>query len=181
MYQSDRSLLLACRNGDSQAWLDLVSKYERLIFSIARKHSLSPEDAADVTQITFSYFIQSLDSLSDDSNLGAWLATVARRHSWRIAKRQRKKEGMELDENLAKIVFAGRSIEGSIEQWELTEWIHDALLQMDDRCRELLIALYLDPKEPSYEEIARELNIAVGSVGPIRARCLERLRRVLQP
>jgi DNA-directed RNA polymerase specialized sigma24 family protein len=57
--------------------------------------------------------------------------------------------------------------------------INHGLNQIGQRCRDLLLALYFDPREPAYEEIAEQMNIAVGSVGPTRGRCLERLREIL--
>ena len=80
----DMELLLRCRQGDAAAWNRLLDKYERLIYSIGLNHGLSVEDAADIVQLTFTYFLENVDSLRDDSNIGGWLATVARRHTWRV-------------------------------------------------------------------------------------------------
>ena len=66
-----------------------------------------------------------------------------------------------------------------LERWELTEWLEYGLSLVGKPCRDLLIALYLDPKQPSYAEVAARLGMAVGSVGPTRIRCLKRLRQVL--
>jgi DNA-directed RNA polymerase specialized sigma24 family protein len=66
-----------------------------------------------------------------------------------------------------------------IKHWELTAWLDYGLSLVGKPCRELLSALYLDPKQPSYAEVATSLDMAVGSVGPTRIRCLKRLRRVL--
>jgi len=66
-----------------------------------------------------------------------------------------------------------------MERWELTEWLDYGLSLVGKPCRDLLSALYLDPKQPSYAEVATRLGMAVGSVGPTRIRCLKRLRRVL--
>ena len=96
MAKSDRELIEACRRGDGQAWQMVLDQYERLVFSIPLNSGLSAEDAADVTQLTFTIFMESLDRLRDDSNLAAWLSTVAKRHSWRVI-RQRRRESPETD------------------------------------------------------------------------------------
>src|SRR3990172_10262395 len=75
----DRDLILACRSGDKIAWERLLDKYERLVYSIPLNYGLTSEDAADISQITFTILIQSLDRLRDDTRLAPWLATVARR------------------------------------------------------------------------------------------------------
>ncbi len=146
------------------------------MFSVPRKYGLSTDDAADVTQLTFTILVQSMDRLPEDSKLGGWLTTVARRHTWRLLERNRRQgigRHAVLDENIT-----GGGTE-PIESWELGEWLHQGLSMIGQSCRELLFALYLDPGQPSYAEVARRMGMAVGSVGPTRIRCLERLRRVL--
>jgi DNA-directed RNA polymerase specialized sigma24 family protein len=69
----DRDLILDCRSGDLGAWQSLLDRYERLVFSVPRRYGLSREDAADITQLTFTIFFQSMGTLSEDSTLGAWL------------------------------------------------------------------------------------------------------------
>ncbi|HID82163.1 MAG TPA: sigma-70 family RNA polymerase sigma factor [Thiotrichales bacterium] len=99
MYQSDDDLIQACRKGDSRAWKIVVDKYKRLVFSIPLNYGLSQEDAADITQITFTILFKSLDQLYSNARLAPWLATVARRHSWRLLERYRR-ESVHSDEDL---------------------------------------------------------------------------------
>jgi RNA polymerase sigma factor (sigma-70 family) len=174
----DRDLIVECRNGDLGAWQRLLERYERLVYSVPRRYGLSREDAADITQLTFTILFQSMDSLSEDSTLGAWLTTVARRHSWRRLDRKRREAGWygSSSERLSMLADIGTE---DIEHWELTEWLDYGLSLVGKPCRDLLSALYLDPKQPSYAEVAARLGMAVGSVGPTRIRCLKRLRRVL--
>jgi RNA polymerase sigma factor (sigma-70 family) len=158
------------------AWRRLLEKYERLVFSVPRKYGLSTDDAADVTQFTFTILVQSIDKLPEDSKLGGWLTTVARRHTWRLLERNRRQgigKHAVLDENTT-----GGDTE-TMENWELGEWLNHGLEMIGRSCKELLFALYLDPGQPSYAEVAARLGMAIGSVGPTRMRCLERLRRVL--
>jgi len=174
---SDQALLDACRAGDPQAWARLLDKYERLVYSIPLNYGLSQEDAADIVQMSFLYLLQSLDALHEDSNLGGWLATVARRHTWRLLKRNRQAPLTKLDSEITNELIPDRTDE--IERWEIVEWLNTGLVRISDRCRTVLIALYFEAEEPSYAEIARRLGIAEGSVGPTRARCLQRLKELL--
>lgn len=178
----DRDLILACRKGDSRAWRRLLNKYERLVYSIPLRYGLSRDDAADIAQLTFTILIQSLDDLSDDSRLGAWLSTVAKRHTWRHLERTRHESASEHleDMDLAKSAsLLGRSDPDSIEHWELSAWLEEGLARLGGACRKLLLALYFQPEKPSYAKIAGSLGVPVGSVGPTRARCLKRLRGIL--
>ena len=181
MDRTDRELLQACRRDDGRAWNELLEKYERLIFSIALSYGLSTADAADITQLTFSIFLESMDDLADDSNLKAWLATVARRHTWRLMRRRRRERvhgPTDLGDSL--YMIPDESGERKLERWELIDWLQQGLNRLDERCRNLLLALYFAPGRPTYAEVAEELDMAVGSVGPTRARCLERLRAALE-
>ena len=172
----DRALIRGCREGRVEAWRGLLDKYERLVFSIPRKYGLSTDDAADIAQLTFTILVQSIDGLPEDSKLGGWLTTVARRHTWRLLERNRRQgigKHAVLDENTT-----GAEAD-TLERWELGEWLGHGLSRIGGHCKDLLFALYLDPGQPSYAEVAARLGMAVGSVGPTRSRCLERLRRVL--
>lgn len=168
----DRGLLAACRRGETSAWAAVVDRYERLVFSIPLRYGLSREDAADVTQSTFTALMQGLDGLRDQDRLAAWLATVARRQTWRLLDRSRREFVVVLEGD-------GQQEVDPIEGWERAEWLYRGLETLDAPCRELLTALYLDPAQPSYAEAAARLHRPVGSIGPTRARCLSRLREVL--
>lgn len=157
----------------------MLDKYERLVFSIPLNYGLGRDDAADIAQITFSILLQSLDSLDDDSRLGAWLATVARRHTWRMMEKTRR-EGTGRERDVAEsATLLGRSGDDSVERWELIETLHQSLSLLTEQCRELLLALYFDPEQPSYAEVSERLGVPVGSIGPTRARCLKSLRQAL--
>jgi RNA polymerase sigma factor (sigma-70 family) len=147
---------------------------------------LSREDAADIAQLTFTILVQNLDTLHDDSRLGSWLATVARRHSWRLLERNRERNRDEIasehleNSSLAEsVALLGKRDTDSIEYWELTDWLDTALSKISERCRKLLLALYFQPERSSYTEVAARLDIPIGSIGPTRARCLQKLRRVI--
>ncbi|WP_166398131.1 RNA polymerase sigma factor [Rubrobacter marinus] len=178
-YGSDRDLIEACREGDAGAWSAVLDRYERLVFSIPLGYGLSRHDAADVSQITFTILLQSLDSLREDSRLGPWLATVARRHTWRLMQRGLR-EGPNRGEDLAdSAVLVGKGGTESVEHWETTEWLNQGLSLLNEPCRRLLTALYFDETQPSYAEVAERLNMPVGSIGPTRARCLKSLKQAL--
>ena len=121
---SDRDLIRRCQQGSAGAWQRLLNKYERLVYSIPLRYGLSRDDAADIAQNTFTILIESLDTLSEDSRLGAWLATVARRNTWRMLERNRREiasEHLEGADLAARAVLLGKSNADSIEHWELTE------------------------------------------------------------
>lgn len=177
--QTDYDLIRACHAGDARAWERLLDKYERLVFSVSLNYGLTTDDAADVTQITFTILLQNLDTLPAGIRLAPWLATVARRHTWRLLSRNRR-ESVHPEDDLAGNETLGGSVDDR-ERWELGEWLNYGLSTLDERCRQLLLALYFDAEQPSYAEVANLLNMPVGSIGPTRARCLEQMRQSLRP
>lgn len=168
----NRSLLDACRNGDASAWSRIVDRYERLVYAIALREGLSQHDAADVAQETFTALIKGVDTITDPERLPAWLITVARRRSWRRLGRQ----SLPLDDLDDDAVTADDVAADTARAL----WVYEAVQDLGEPCRSLVIALFFDPAEPSYAEIALRLGRPVGSVGPLRARCLDRLRAVLE-
>jgi RNA polymerase sigma factor (sigma-70 family) len=168
----DQRILDACRRGDADAWRELLDRYERLVFSVPLNYGLSRQDAADVCQVTFTILLQSLDTIRLEERLGSWLATVARRQTWRLMDRSRHEIATETPPE------PGTGDNPSDVLEELL-WLYEGLRKLDRRCRDLLVALYFDSSEPTYADVASRLGRPLGSIGPTRARCLERLRAVL--
>ena len=178
MAGSDWDLIQACRQGDDQAFIVGYNLLPRLVFSIPLNYGLNQNEAADITQLTFLMLMQGLDNLDEDSHLGGWLATVARRNTWHVIERRRRENvGNEaLSDN---IYLLDEASEREKERWELINWLHDGLSRLDEPCRALLLALYFDPQQPSYSDVAQRFGLAVGSIGPTRSRCLGRLKEIM--
>ncbi len=170
----DQTLLARCRRGEAAAWTALVRRYERLVFTVAVRNGLDRDDAADVTQTTFTVLLESIDDLVRSERLASWLMTVARRTAWR------HRRGAQRERERADLLDVPRSaLVDPIEDFERAEMLHGALGRLAPPCRDLLVALYLDPAEPTYAEVADRTGRAVGTIGPARARCLRRLRQVM--
>ena len=167
---TDQQLLQRCAGGDERAWEQLVGRYERLVFCVALKNGVSREDAADITQLTFMALLDSVEVLREDGSLPAWLMTVARRQAWRVRRRTHREQPWPADP-----VESGTTQ----EDYERIAVVHWALARLGTECRQLLYALFFDPDAPTYAVIADRLNCAVGSIGPQRARCLQRVRTLL--
>lgn len=181
----DADLMPRCRAGDPDAWRELVAAYERLVYSVPRSYGLGREDAEDVTQATFALLFSGLGSLRDDQSLVPWLGTVARRQTWRtIEYRRREREALapegRYDGQDPDPLLAVPDPVDAYEQWTQRAWLHQGLASLDPACRQLLHALYLDSADASYMGVAARLGKAVGTIGPARARCLQRLRSAME-
>lgn len=177
--RTDSQLIDLCRQGRQDAWQQILTRYERLVFSIPLNYGLTRADAADVSQHTFTTLVQQLDRLRPDSNLGGWLATVARHQALRLLRKQ-KREFLGREEDVAESHFLlSTPANNATDHWERVNWLNQGLDLLDERCRELLLLLYFSEEQPAYEMVAGQLGLRVGSIGPIRGRCLERLRAIL--
>lgn len=182
MEPSDAVLLAACRQGDEAAWVALVTRYQRLIYSIARKAGLDEELAADTLQRVFAALIEHLDDIEQPALVGAWLVRTARREAWRLKRIERGAPLAvgELLEEFEQIVDTEPLPDDVIQRLEEQHRVRAALAALDERCRTLLTQLYYQTEQLTYAEIAARSGVPVGSIGPSRARCLEKLRRLLE-
>ncbi|GGN90953.1 RNA polymerase sigma factor [Actinoplanes lobatus] len=167
--------------GDSRAWEALVRAYAGLVWSVARAHRLGSADAEDVAQTTWERFARSLDTLKEPEHAGAWLATTARRESLRVlTARNRVTPTGDLawtgmSPAAEDVVVAG---DEEVRRAELAGRVWRALDRLGDACQRLLRVLMAEPP-PSYVEAAAALDMPIGSLGPTRRRCLEKLRRLV--
>jgi RNA polymerase sigma factor (sigma-70 family) len=167
-------LLVAARAGDSDAWDELVERYARLVWAVARGFALSMADAADVSQTTWLRLVEHLDELREPEHVGGWLATTARRECLRILRRNGR-EVVGLDAGIE--IEAGEPRpEAVVLDTERDRILWLSLGEISQRCQVLLRALATVPP-PSYQDISAALGMPVGSIGPTRARCLDHLKR----
>ena len=174
MIRSDAELIHACLKGDEQAWQELVARYGRLVYSIPRRKGFGPEDSDDVFQTVFTIVYQQLPSLRRHESLAAWLISITQRQCIRLLK----SGGGESELN-SEAPHAANVDEDPVQLWERQQRVEQALQQLDPRCRELLNALFLDDRNDGYVAVAARLKIAVGSIGPTRARCFKKLEAIL--
>lgn len=174
VYATDAELVEACLNGDETAWQKLVERYGPLVFSIPRRLGLSAADAEDVFQNVFLIVYRRLTTLKNRASLCAWLIQITHHESLHYCKRL--PNTAELAEEIVDLTTL---IPEQTELWEQRLLVQEALRQLDPRSRELLQALFFEPGMPSYEEIAERLGVALGSIGPTRARCLKKLEIIL--
>lgn len=172
---SDHRLIEACLAGDTRAWEEFVDRYQRLLYSIPRRQGLSPTDAEDVLQITFGIALRKLETLRDETRLSAWLIRVAYRESWRLRQRRDRTESLGTHD-----VAAQEPSDADLLKWEQQHIIRQELAKLDGRCRRLIAALFFGAETPSYERVAQELGMPLGSIGPTRARCFQKLERLLK-
>lgn len=163
-------------NSDQTAWNDIVERYAPLVWSVCARYRLNDQDIEDVGQTVWLLLVEHLRALREPAALPGWLATTTHRECQRALTTARKTEGAgtKLDDALA--VVDGALIEQEILAAERNAALRLALRELPPRCQQLLAMLISDPPY-SYAEISAAMGIPMGSIGPQRSRCLERLRR----
>jgi RNA polymerase sigma factor (sigma-70 family) len=173
------SLVRRAAEGDRRAWAGLVDQYSRLIWSITVEYKLIESDAADVTQTTWLRLLQHIDRIQYPDRIGSWLAATARNECLRsLAAHKRVVLGHD-DDELNSVAARGPEVDERLLADERAQVVRDALSRLPRRWQRLLEMLMADPPVP-YAEISDELGLPIGSIGPTRGRCLDRLRVLLQ-
>jgi RNA polymerase sigma factor (sigma-70 family) len=170
-------LVARAGNGDKQAWDALVERYAPLIWSICRRHQLGTTDADDVSQSVWLRLVDQLDRIREPAALPGWLATTTRRECRRVVRTARVSRPVDyvLDvENLPDEL--ARPTDQDLLEAERHAALRQAFGALDPFSRQLVALLVQDPPIP-YADISARLGIPVGSIGPCRGRCLEKLRR----
>jgi RNA polymerase sigma factor (sigma-70 family) len=170
-------LVARARNRDKQAWDALVERYAPLIWSICRRHQLGAADAGDVSQSVWLRLVDQLDRIREPAALPGWLATTTRRECLQVIRTARgsRPVGYELDVESLSDKLA-ETTEQEVLEAERRAALRQAFSALDPFSQQLVALLIQDPPV-SYAEISAKLGIAVGSIGPYRGRCLEKLRR----
>jgi RNA polymerase sigma factor (sigma-70 family) len=165
------------RNGDKRAWDALVERYAPLIWSICRRYELRGADAEDVGQSVWLHLVDQLDRVRDPAALPGWLATTARRECVRVLRAAGGPHDAGPVPN-AEITSDGTAAIADEELLaaERHAALREALMGLSPCCQQLIALLLEDPPVP-YVEISARLGIPVGSIGPNRRRCLDKLRR----
>jgi RNA polymerase sigma factor (sigma-70 family) len=182
----DAELLARCIAGDATAWTALVQRYQRLVYAIVGRMGLDAHAAADVFQTVFSRLLQHLPRIADPSRLQAWIVTTAKRESLLQRKLMQRSVSISRDDDAdgddATWDWADESpiAEEALADLQQLHQLREAMSRLDERSRRVLQLLFReDGQALPYDEVARELGIPVGSVGPTRARCLDKLRRLV--
>lgn len=176
---SDERLVRGCLKGDSESWSALIDKYKNLIFSIPIKYGLSRDDSADIFQAVCLELLSQLPNLRDPRALPKWLMQVAAHKCFHYKHREQRLVSSDSDDTQIPESEIPPIAEQLIREAEQEQIVREALAKLAPRCRQLVHMLFFEEPVRLYRDIASELGLAVGSIGFIRQRCLDRLRRTL--
>ena len=177
---SDRRLVRACLDGDDRAWEALVERYQGLVYSLALRKGLAAEDAADLFQAVWVQAYLKLSSLRDLGSIRSWLISVTVNACYHSNRRRRQLALRETsDLTPADLTSHPPTQPVNLAEAEAQLEVQRAIASLPPRCQELIRLLFYTQPPVPYREVAERLGLAVGSIGFIRGRCLEKLQRLL--
>ena len=162
--------------GDAGGLDDLVAVMTPVLWHVVRAYRLSETAAEDVIQNTWLALVRRRSAILDPVAVGGWLTTTARREAWRAAGATAPTPVE--DDDLADRLPRQRSAEEAAVQHDQDDRLWAAVDGLPERCRRLLRVVAFENR-PDYRELATELGMPVGSIGPTRGRCLAKLRVAL--
>jgi RNA polymerase sigma factor (sigma-70 family) len=178
----DAALFGGLVSRDPGAWSRLIDRFGPLVKTVALRAGARGPDLDDVLQATWATLLKHAPAIEKPASLSSWIATTASREAWRQKQRRQQLEGA----GEARARALGRpDLESPEPEFDLIELeraqvLRDGLAELGERCRALLEALFLAREAPAYADLARQLGLPIGSLGPTRARCLAKLEALLR-
>lgn len=178
---SDVRLVRECLDGNEVAWSAIVGKYRRLIYSIPVKNGFSPDDASDIFQAVCLELLKEMPRLREPKALAGWLIRVTTHKCYHLRRRESRYVSAESEDGLATEPSTGApDLDDLFDEVEREQVLRDAVAALTKRCKKLVSMLFFEFPATPYDEVAKTLGLARGSIGFIRRRCLDRLRRSLE-
>lgn len=178
LWAEDAKLIDKCLHGEEAAWTELVSKYKNLIFSVPIRWGFTREESADIFQAVCLDLLCELKRLREPRALAGWLIRITYNkcfHQQKLNHRHATANGeMELAVAVEEIP------EYRLNELQREEALRLALRSLNPRCHKLVDMLFFESPARPYDEIAKSLALATGSIGAIRRRCLDELRKTLE-
>jgi RNA polymerase sigma factor (sigma-70 family) len=177
VWETAASLFERWRDGETGALDDLVRLLSPMLWQVSRASGLDRANAEDVVQTTWLALVRSGDSIAEPRAVAGWLCTTARREAWRVSKHATRQQPVE-DEAITRKLPDEPAPEEQVVLDDDNARLWDCLHKLSERCQRLLRIVAAEAR-PDYSVIATELGMPVGSIGPTRGRCLDKLRQEL--
>ncbi|RKS80234.1 RNA polymerase sigma factor (sigma-70 family) [Motilibacter peucedani] len=161
--------------GDAAAWDALVLRYTNLLWSVARSHRLTEADASDVVQTSWLRLLENLGRIEDPERLPGWLVTTTRRECLRVLSRAGRELPTPVEDTSLELPDPAPPPDLGLLTDERDAELWRCFARLSERCQRLLRVL-LAAEPVAYAEVSQAMGMPVGSIGPTRMRCLDRLR-----
>lgn len=162
------------RAGEESALDELVGVMSPVLWHVVRATGLDKETSEDVVQNTWLTLVRSAESVRDAQAITRWLCTATRREAWRVSRASTRTRPVD-DDVIASRMPSEASPEAEVVAGDEGARLWHALTRLPERCQKLLRIVAWEPR-PDYTSVAESMQMPVGSIGPTRRRCLDKLR-----
>jgi RNA polymerase sigma factor (sigma-70 family) len=149
-----------------------VKEFAPVLRRVVGSFRLGAHQIDDVVQTTWLRLVVSLGTIAEPAAVPGWLVTTARREAIRALRAAGRERPVE---TLHEVAETSSTFDRAVLN-ERRDALRAAINRLPDRQRALAATILAEPAH-GYAAVAQDLAMPIGSVGPIRARCLERLRR----
>ena len=177
---SDKVLVSRCLEGDADSWSLLLDKYKALIYSIPIRYGFSREEAADIFQAVCLELIQQLGKVREPNALPKWLMQVTAHKCFHAKRQSQRLVFTDSEESTLPEASVPPDAESLLREVEEEQILRLALNELQPRCRNLIEMLFFEEPKRPYQEVASSLGLATGTIGLLRQKCLEYLRKSLR-
>lgn len=176
-WSASAAAFTAWRDGDQTALEELVRLLSPTLWQVVRATGLDRASAEDIVQNSWLALVDHADRIENPMAVAGWLCTTARRDAWRVSKKIRQELATDGDVLGSALPHVDGPEEGVVLRDDHAR-LRRCLSRVSERCQALLRMLAAGPR-PEYAEVSEALDMPIGSIGPTRARCLEKLRAEL--
>jgi RNA polymerase sigma factor (sigma-70 family) len=173
-----QELLTRVIAGDERAWDEVVDRFAGLVWSVARSYRLSSAATDDVVQTVWLRLAEHCSRIRQPERLASWLATTTRNEALRVIRGNNRLTPQAALDELPELTSP--SVEERVTDDVTLRAVLHAFAKLPPADQQLMRLLCAVPPL-DYQTIAEMLGRPIGSIGPTRARCLERLKKLLPP
>jgi len=178
---TDAKLVVLCRSGDDEAWREFIRRFGPLMYGMIHRFSLCSDDKDDVFGHVCLLILQNLQRLRRDDRIAAFVATTTYRECLaRVREEHRRVKSEAAQRHIAQIENPAPDQEELVLRSRREHLLFRGIDLIEARCRKLIMMLFFEEPTPPYAEVAKRLGLTPSGIGPIRGRCLTRLRAVLK-
>jgi RNA polymerase sigma-70 factor (ECF subfamily) len=175
---NEQELFRAAKNGDKNAFKELIKKYEHQVAATVIGMLGNCPEAEDVGQETFIRLYQSLDKFRGEASLGTYLTRIAINLSLNELKRRQQKRGRFFS-RADEVVESIPDKNNQKQRKELKDIVHMGIRKLDPKYRTVVVLRLIDGY--STQETAQILKLPVGTVLSRLARAQMKLKEILTP
>jgi len=159
--KSDIELVNEFKNGNTSAFDEIVRRYQKRVYSLARKILANHDDADDVAQEVFVKLFYSLHDFKGESSLFTWIYRITINECNNILRKKKVRDFVQIDE-IANLLKFGQTPEQELLEKERRDLIERAVEKLPPKQRAIFVMRFFEDLD--YEQISKILNKPIGTL-----------------